>query len=336
MPHLELFIDIPPALGDVRPIFILTVINLASGYLFAARRAYLFARMFGFVATIYHTFFLVVSSVVRIWILAATHSYAAYVASGIFFGVLEDVALHYFLGTSYPFLRDNSQKLDRADKNEIKSQVGALFFHRLGSIITGSCDNLSIMAFMGLSAGTIYSNYTMIANSIMSFINLAAGSVAASLGNLGASEGGAKMYGIWKKATVCIFAISLIIAPTLFLACPIIIKLWLGEEYVLDRSTTFCLCASFFILANRSVMLVFRDALGLYKKEIMKPFAEVATNLPLTLFLTPRFGIKGAIIGQGAGMLVCLIWEYLLVRNELCRRKNNQKSNRSIMKISHK
>lgn len=313
MPYLGRLIDIPAGLGDVRQIFLLTVINLASGYLFSARRAYLFARMLGFLTTFYHTFFAVIFSALRIVILARTKSYATYIASGIILGIVEDMVLHILAGRWFPALRDVSPRLRKSDTHEIKRQVGALFFHRLGSIITGSCDNLAIMTFMGLSAGTLYSNYTMIANSVMAFISLAAGSVSSALGNLGASDGGERMYGIWKKATICILFASLIITPSLFFAYPIVIRMWLGEGYILDRATTFLLCVSFFILANRSVLLVFRDALGLYKKELLKPFAEVAVNLPLTLFLVPRFGIKGAIIGQGAGMLVCLIWEYLLV-----------------------
>ena len=307
-PFLPQIADIPPRLTDASKVYLLSVANLSLGYVFASRRAFAFANMQGYILTAYHTAFFAAMSFARLTVLRITSSYEMYLAASIAFGVAEDYALHVYLGKKYPFLKASAH-LSPESVRAIVKQVCALFFHRLGAIIVGSADNLAVMSFLGLAAGAYYGNYTMISGSLAAFASLAAGSVSSSLGNLGATESKSRVRSVFWKVFGAVFAIAAVTSPLLYFAYPKIISAWVGEKYVLGSLETFLFCTSYFIVTVRSAFLVFRDALGLFRLEFFKPFLEVAVNVPLTLFLTPKLGIAGVLIGQISGMLVCLVYE---------------------------
>ena len=307
-PFLSRLADIPEGMTDAVKAYILSVINLSLGYVFSSRRAFAFANMRGYILTAYHTAFFTAMSFGRLCVLYFTKSYCMYLAATLVFGIAEDYALHVYLGGRYPFLKLSS-RLSEMDMRSVTRQVQALFFHRLGGIIVGSCDNLAVMSAQGLAAGAYYGNYTMISGSLAAFTSLAAGSISSCIGNLGATESRERVRSVFMRVFAAVLVIASVSAPALYFAYPRVITAWVGEEYVLGRFETFLFCTSYFIVTLRSAFLVFRDALGLFRLEFAKPFLETAVNVSVTLVLAPRLGISGVLIGQIAGMLVCLVYE---------------------------
>ena len=89
----------------------------------------------------------------------------------------------------YPYLKEkDAKKLDDGTFKEIKKNVVAMVFHKVGSIIRDSTDNLLISKYIRVAVTGIYSNYSMITKALTSLITQVFGSVLSSVGNLHATR----------------------------------------------------------------------------------------------------------------------------------------------------
>lgn len=89
--------------------------------------------------------------------------------------------------------------------------------------------------------------------------------------------------------------------------CQDILRVWVGGAIVASPTlvTAMAIYAVVAIIAN--VLTFFFMSLQLYRPLIFTQVAMIAVNLPLTIFLLPRIGSSGAIIGTTAGYLFALV-----------------------------
>ena len=68
-----------------------------------------------------------------------------------------------------------------------------MLMHKLGNVVVNNTDNLLISSFVGVITAGIYSNYYLVIGSIRQVLDQALQGVAASVGNLGATEDSEKV-----------------------------------------------------------------------------------------------------------------------------------------------
>ena len=240
----------------------------------------------------------VLSRLVQLAALSATESFILYLASGLICSVLGELLLYLKVGRMYPYIKKSSPEISAETKKEINKNASSLIFRKTAAVLCGSADNLAVFAFLGLSGGTVYSNYTMLSGICLAFISVITGSVAGSIGNLGVTGGRKRVYGIYNVALFSIFTVSGIFAVSLFFIYPPLISLWVGSDMVLGTGTTALFCICMLVSAARRPGCVFLDALGLFEKEKFKAPAEAFITVVMTLILTPVLGISGVLLGQ--------------------------------------
>lgn len=168
---------------------------------------------------------------------------------------------------------------------------------------------MAVFTFLGLHAGALYSNYTMLSGTCLTFISIAAGSASASVGNLGVTTGRERMKKVYSTALFAIFMLAGFFAQSLFFTYPLIIDIWVGSDMILGKGTTALFCLLMFVNAIRRPTAVFIDALGLFDKEKYKTIIEAGITLIMTCVLAPRLGISGVIAGQLTG-IICFSFFY--------------------------
>ena len=85
----------------------------------------------------------------------------------------------------YPYLKDkNVKKLDNATTGEIKKNIFAMIFHKIGTIVRDATDNLFISKYISLAISGVYSNYSMITKALATLIGQIFNAVLSSVGNL--------------------------------------------------------------------------------------------------------------------------------------------------------
>lgn len=270
----------------------------AMSFLLTHRRILPFADQKGYVVTGYGYVTFILSRFVQLAVLLYSRNYIAYLFSGIVAGLVGELALYKKIGRMYPLLKAKSRPPEAEHRNAIKSKVRSLFFCKVGSILCSSTDNMAVFAFLGLSAGAEYSNYTMLTGTCLAFVTITTGAVSASVGNLGATSGSERMKKVFGTVYFAVFVLASFFAQALFFACPMIVGVWVGADMILPTITTALFCLQMLVSSVRKPVGVFLDGFGLFEKEKYKSLAEGGITLVATLVLAPIYGIAGVVLGQ--------------------------------------
>ncbi len=307
--------NVDPGFGSV--IYLLMLFEMSISYFFTHRSILPSADQKSYTVAVFGYASFTVSRFLQLIILGETGSYILYIISGILCGLLGEILLYRRIGKMYPYIKKSAKKIPADVKKEATSKAASLFFRKAGAVLCGSADNMAIFAFLGLGAGTVYSNYTMLSGICLAFISVIIGSAGASVGNLGVTSGKYRMMKIYSTALFAIFMLTGFFAISLFFTYPLIVELWLGSEMVLDMGTTALFCVSMLISGLRRPGAMFIDSMGLFDKEKFKSVTEAFITVCMTLILTPQLGIRGVLTGQlCAVLLFSFPWEiYILFRH---------------------
>jgi O-antigen/teichoic acid export membrane protein len=270
----------------------------ALSFLLTHRRILPVADQKAYIVTGYGYVTFILSRLLQLAVLLFTRNYIAYLFSGIVAGLMGELVLYGKIGRMYPLLGTKLPPPEKHHMNALWSKVRSLFFCRLGSILCSSADNMAVFAFLGLSAGAEYSNYTMLTGTCLAFVTITTGAVSASVGNLGATSNAQRMKKVFGTVFFAVFVLSCFFAQALFFACPRIVGAWVGKDMILSATTTALFCLQLLASSVRKPVGVFLDAFGLFEREKYKSLAEGGITLALTLLLAPKFGIAGVVLGQ--------------------------------------
>ena len=82
----------------------------------------------------------------------------------------------------------------------------------------------------------------------------------------------------------------------------------MGIDYTFHISIVAAIVISFYIEGMRQTVLIFREAMGIFTKDQLKPVIEAIVNLIVSVMLTLKFGIIGIILGTIISMLFVCVW----------------------------
>lgn len=216
----------------------------------------------------------------------------------------------------YPYLKSGRELPDREERRSIAKNVRAMCVHTVSGTVKNSTDNILISSFVGLTSVGLFSNYQLIYFAAKSLIEKVYMGFDASIGNLGATESGEKVYGVFKNLDFFVFVLFGYAAVGLFVMCGPFIELTFGKKYLLSISVSCLMAMDFYLTGVRQIMLEFRTALGLFRRDKFKSVAESIINLAVSLSLVGRYGIEGVLIGTVVSTLTICAWvdPYIFMR----------------------
>ncbi len=318
-PFLQFLIkDMPEDIPNIRLYYMMYVFNSASSYFFTYKRSLIVCDQKEYISTIEMLCVSIITTIVRIVLLLRTHDYFLFLLVSMIATLIGNVSISFIAGRMYPFIRDkDAAELDPEEKKRIWSDIRALIFHKIGTVVVFSTDNLIISRYVGLVGVGLYSNYTMIINGVRKLIIRLIVSSTASVGNLIASGDKERCHEVMYHmifACVWLYGFS---AICFFCLLPNFIVLWIGERYLLSAGTLAAAVASFYITGMRQIVMVFKEAAGIFRPDRYKSIVESIANIAFSIPLAIKFGIAGVILGTILStVLVCFLVEsYVFFRN---------------------
>ena len=140
------------------------------------------------------------------------------------------------------------------------------------------------------------SNYNLIIVSVKGVILSAMKGVTASVGNLNAVESKErKEYIFFNLIFVSYIIYSLCAIAFICLLNPFI-KLWLGNDYVLELGVPIALSVAFFLCGIRTPAYTYRVTMGLFEKGKMTPYISTVSNIVLSILFCKLWGVAGIFI----------------------------------------
>lgn len=176
--------------------------------------------------------------------------------------------------------------------NKVKWAMG----HKMNGYVLMSADNLIISAFLGLIILAKYNNYFLIVSSLFGFLSIFYNSLKPSIGNslvkTNMAENEKKFYGL-----VLVNEIIIGWACTCMLVLfQDFIAMWVGEKNLLPFSTVILLVIYFYIWKTREIVIVFKDAAGMWKIDGFRPYVEMSVNIVANILLVRIIGLNGVLI----------------------------------------
>lgn len=184
-------------------------------------------------------------------------------------------------------------------------------------MVVKGTDNLIMSAFVGLSTVGVCSNYKMIVSNINLLLGKVVSAFSGSIGNLGATEEGEKIYDVYRILDFSMFLLYGYLAGGMVVLFNFFIRLYAGNRYLLSMTIVVLIVIEFYISGMRQVNLQFREALGLFWHDRYKAVVEALINLVVSLILVKKYGVAGIYAGTIISTLFTCFWvePYILMRH---------------------
>lgn len=309
VPFLDVFIKDQPDIDGLTYIYLLYLASTVCSYLWGYKRAIIDGHQKAYVGTFINTVFTTIQFVVQIIVLIVFKSFIVYLVVQITCAILTNIVVAHKADKMYPYLKKDKKSLP--EKKQVKSifkNMGAMSIHKLGDVVLNNTDNLVMSSFVGLVSVGIYSNYLMISASINTALMGVLGSTTASIGNLNASEDKESLFRVFNILELLCFWIYSYVCVGMMIVFNPFMEAWAGEDYVFSIAIVFLFVLNFYISGMRKVVLIFRDAMGLYWYDRYKPIFEVVINLVVSIVLAQYIGIAGVFLGTFVSVMSTCFW----------------------------
>ena len=308
-PFIEFFIKDEPDIDHLKLIYVLYVVNTAASYFFSYKASYITANQNNYLVVLNNGIFEVIRVLAQALALWLTRNYIVFMIVGVILVVLQNLSIATVANRKYPYLKDrDAGRMPEEISEEIRKNTFAMVFHKIGSIMVFATDNLIISKFLGLAAVGFYTNYTLIADAVTSTINKFFSAIAASIGNLAATESVEKQEEVLYKVLFMDFWLYTFSCCCLAQLMSPFIRLWLGEGFVQSGLIVLLLVIKTYFTGMRGAAQTFKNAKGLYWYNRYMPIYESLINIVTSVILVKFLGVSGVILGTIISTVSTCAW----------------------------
>ena len=297
-PFYGFFINEIPDIPNLNLIYIIFVVDTAISYFYSYYRILLVSDQKKYLDTSIQTAVITVISIVQIAMIAITKSYMIYLVAQVIGTITTNFIASRVALKQYPYLKDKEvEKLDGQTYGEIKKNVFAMVFHKIGSIVRDATDNLFISKYIGLAISGVYSNYSMITKAMTTMISQIFSAVLSSVGNLHVTANDEAQKEVFYNINFINFWMASFCACCFGVLAEPFILVIADESYVLDIFVVILVTVRFYLDIMRKTPWMFCEAAGIYWNGKTKPIWEATVNLIVSLILVKTIGMPGIFIG---------------------------------------
>lgn len=282
--------------------------SVVSYWFFSYKSALLIADQKKYISDIIRTFCRIAVCFLQVLALLLFRSFFLYTVLSIVMNIVQNIFTAWQTDVRYPYLKQPADPLSKEDRKGLMNQVHALFLQKISVAIGTATDNLIISTFVSVLHVGLYDNYYMIISTVQKFLKSLFQGMTASLGNLFASESKERSEFVFRSlnlANSCVVCVSSVCFLSLFQP---FITLWIGHDYLLDSFTVFIVVMNFTTNFLQNIVLIYRDATGLFVVGRYRSLINAILNLFLSLIFVQFWGMAGVFIGSIVSRLVTNWW----------------------------
>ena len=310
-PFLSFFVSGIPDMPELPVIYILYLFNTTASYFFIYKKSILIIDQKNYIASLIFIAVITVQNILQIIFLLATHNYIVYLVLMLCGTITNNLIVSIYVDRHYKYLKEYSkEKVDLETRKSIFKNVRAMFLSKISSAVVTSTDNILISKFVSTITLGLYSNYTLFTSMLRAIFTKLFEGLTGSVGNLIATESSEKVYDTFKKIWFVNFWLVSFCSSALFVLINPFIKLWVGEDYLLDMSIVFMVCINFYIRFIRNTFITLTDTYGLFSEFRVKCVCEAIINLVVSLIFVRlmNLGIFGILLGTIVSNVCTNFW----------------------------
>ena len=308
-PFLGILIKDGSTISSINIIYFIFVFKNMISYLNAHKWSLINADQKGYILAKYNLIFSVVTTISKIIVLLITNNYILFLLIEAAIFIIQNLWNGKVVNERYSYIRTKKKYIVEKDvKNNLITNVKALFLHNIGSYCVFGTDNILISAFISVKAVGLYSNYTMIISQLSSLLTPILGGIGASVGNLIATESKEKSYEVFNVTYFVNFWIYSVCVIFLYNLLEPFIEWWLGSGLLLDKLTFLTVLINFYISGMRNSIITFKSKAGIFDNDKYIPLIESLINLGSSIILVNYFGLAGIFMGTTISTITMPLW----------------------------
>ena len=306
-----------PSDVNLQLVYILFLVQTASTYMFSYKQTMLTVDQKQYVFSAFQTFINILKYSSQIIVLFAKKNYTYSLAIGISVTIISNFFISLWVTQKYKEVFKIKNQLQKNERKLIFIDTKASMYHKIGGTVLTSTDNIVLTKFVSLAVTGIYSNYSLITNSLTVLLNQVLCSFTSSIGNAFVDLPQKKFYEMYQRMIYMNFWIVGLVTSLLYLLINDFMLIWLGRGYILDEITVGILCFQFYLEMIRLISLSFVNATGLFVKDRFRPLIEAIINLTVSIIAVKFMGIAGVFAGTIISHVVTVTWRepYLLYKH---------------------
>lgn len=202
-------------------------------------------------------------------------------------------------------------KIKDSIRIDIKHRIIPLIGIKISTVLINAADTLVISAFLGLTETALYNNYFFIMSSVQSIVYEIHSSMLAGVGNSLVVE--SKDSSFHRFEMLHFVNAWLVIFCTVCFICLYqpFMELWVGKRMMLPFGMVVLFCAYFFITTVQRIIIVYKDAAGVWKEDMLRCYASCVINIILNVASVRYLGLYGVI---GSSVFVATVIDPWMAR----------------------
>ncbi|MCI9626602.1 MAG: lipopolysaccharide biosynthesis protein [Clostridia bacterium] len=296
--------DVSYSNAYVMLIFILFLVQTTSSYFFTYKRSMLIADQKQYVIAIFDLIYKVVTIIGGIVVLKMTGELAYYLILLIIGTVLNNMLISKYVDKQYPYINEMKERLPGEELRSIFRDVKNIFVGKLSGVITTSTDNILITAFVGTIQTGLFSNYTIIFNTLVSVTKQLSGGMRGSVGNLIAVEQPEHVKVVLERMLFMMFLIASFCAGCLTGLVDRFITLAFGDGLLIGRTTVYILILNLYIMTLDIPISSMVAAAGMFRYDKWIAITGTVMNLIVSVIFGKMYGMAGILAGTAVTYVI--------------------------------
>ncbi|MDY5040319.1 MAG: hypothetical protein SO053_04065 [Bifidobacterium animalis] len=322
MPFLHYFVRGVPEVQNIYTIYLIFLFNSVTSYLITYKTTLLSADQRNYLITNINTSVKVITIALQIAYLLVVGNYIGYLLIDATVQLLSKFYLNHFTDKRYPYIRGkNDARLSKKDKSTIFTKIRALMLHKVGEVSVYQTDNIITSAFISTAVVGLVSNFTLIINTVNTFVLSIFNSMTASFGNLIATETTEKQIHITKRYDFMCFVFFGWTAVSLYILLDPFIILWIGRDRLIGNLTVMLLCINYYLTGMRVGLTNVKTAAGIFEQDKWIALCQAVANLAFSIILVRPMGLAGVYMGTLISSMIpnisrpYIVYKYLFKRS---------------------
>ena len=240
-----------------------------------------------------------------------SHPYVWWLALEVLFAITASYFLNRVIYKDYPYLKENVKSPGelRHKFPDVVTKVKQMFFHKIGGFVLSQTSPIIIYAYASLTLVALYGNYMILTNNLGYLLAAMFAGLGGSVGNMIAEGDRPLILKVFKELFSSRFLAVMVSAICMWILADSFISVWLGSEYILDKTTLLLIIVIFFLGNMRSVVDTFINSYGLFQ-DIWSPIVEAILNLGFSIGLGYFYGLHGILSGVIISqLLIIFTWK---------------------------
>ena len=305
LPFLRYFIngEIPAGI-DIYILYFIYLFNVVSGYTFFAYRDCLFTahqqndKIFKI-----QTLSIVLQYVIQIIVVLLYSNYYLYAMCLPITTIVYNLLVAYRSKRTYPLYIPRG-KVTSVALQDIKKQVMGIFIGKINTVVRNSLDSVFISSYLGLIVVGMYSNYYMIASSVMGLIDIISVSLVAGIGNRVVLNTKEENFTDYNNLYFCAQWIVGFCAICVLCLIQPFMKLWVGTDLLFENAMA-VICAMYVLVGKINLIGgVYSGAIGIWWQMKIFMIIDIPINLLTNWIFVYKWGAYGIVLATVLVMLV--------------------------------